>query len=363
MSEIADAVQIIRVGFEGMDIAMKVGSATIGTMKKTMKFVFGMLNFEKSMGKTSMKKLLMRGGDLQVLEFNKSDLARFQKLAKKYGILYSVMPDIGREGKVEVLFHSEATPRMNLLISKLKSDAISVKSMDKFLEETSDKELGAFDKFLKNEKSGKLDVHADANLDSLIKKVGMYARDKKTISVDGIKNDLAIDNDMATQALNELNKIGVVDKPNEAGQYKVIMDSNSIDARLNRFQELTNRMRTIAASKDTNLVDITIAKKMVVAENDHAIKTLIPGTYKTGAKYIWLDKSDIMDIYNGKTILSYLDRNKDYKIYSKDNRVLETVRGVKLFEAHYDPVASGIREHFEKEMKPEVARGTQIRKR
>jgi hypothetical protein len=315
------------------------------------------------MGKTSMKKLLMRGGDLQVLEFNKEDMAKFQKLAKKYGILYSVMPDLGREGKVEVLFHSEATPRMNLLISKLKSDAISVKSMDKFLEETDDKELGAFDQFLKKEQLGKLDVHAGANLDSLIKKVGQYARDKKSISVDGIKNDLAIDKDMVAQALSELRKIGVVDKPDETGQYKVIMDSNSIDARLNRFQELTNRMRTIAASKDTNLVDITIAKKMVVAENDHAIKTLIPGTYKTGAKYIWIDKSDIMDIYNGKTILSYLDRKKEYKIYSKDDRVLEIVKGAKLFESHYDQVASGIREHFEKEMKPEVARGTQIRKR
>jgi hypothetical protein len=318
-----------------------------------------------------MKKLLNRGGDLQVLEFNKADLKKFKKLAKKYGILYSVMPDLGREGKVEILFHSEATPRMNLLISKLKSEALSVKSMDQFLQETNDKELGAFDKFLKKEKSGNLDVHAGANLDSLIKKVGQYAKDKNSISVDGLKNDLALDKDMATQALNELKKIGVVDKPDASGQYKVIMDSNSIDARLNRFQELTNRMRTIAASKNTNLVDITISKKMVVAENDHAIKTLIPGTYKTGAKYIWLDKSDIMNIHSGKTILSYLDRNKDYKIYSKDNRVLETTKGIKLFEKHYDPVAAGIRKQFDKsikqeiktEIKSEISRGTQIRKR
>ena len=49
MSEISDAVQIIRVGFEGMEIAMKVGSASISTMQKTMKFIYGMLNFEKSM--------------------------------------------------------------------------------------------------------------------------------------------------------------------------------------------------------------------------------------------------------------------------------------------------------------------------
>ena len=230
---------------------------------------------------------------------------------------------MGREGKVEVLFHSEATPRVNMLIGKLKSDTMSIKSMDKFLEETDDKALGVFDKFLKKEKSGNHDVHADANLDSLIKKVGQYAKDKQSISVDGIKKDLSIDKDMVKEALAELLKIGVVDKPDEAGQYKVIMDSDSIDAKVNRFRELTDRMRTIAASKNTNLMDITIAKKMVIDENDHAVKTLIPGTYKTGARYIWINKSDIMEIYNGKTILSYLDRNKDYKIYSKDNRVIE----------------------------------------
>ena len=228
---------------------------------------------------------------------------------------------------------------------------------------TDDKALGVFDKFLKKEKSGNHDVHADANLDSLIKKVGQYAKDKQSISVDGIKKDLSIDKDMVKEALAELLKIGVVDKPDEAGQYKVIMDSDSIDAKVNRFRELTDRMRTIAASKNTNLMDITIAKKMVIDENDHAVKTLIPGTYKTGARYIWINKSDIMEIYNGKTILSYLDRNKDYKIYSKDNRVIETIKGIDLYREHYDAVASGIREHFEKEMKQNVIRGTQVRKR
>ena len=106
MSEISDAVQIIRVGFEGMEIAMKVGSASIGAMQKTMKFIYGMLNFEKSMGKTSMKQLLMRGGDLQVLEFNKQDLVKVQKLAKKYGI-----PVVAFSGSVTEPSQPCASPR------------------------------------------------------------------------------------------------------------------------------------------------------------------------------------------------------------------------------------------------------------
>lgn len=79
MSEIADAVQIIRVTFDGVEVAMKVGSGSIKTMQAAVKFLYGMLNFEKQMGKTSMRKLLMRGGDLQVLQFDKSDLKQVRK--------------------------------------------------------------------------------------------------------------------------------------------------------------------------------------------------------------------------------------------------------------------------------------------
>ena len=43
--------------------------------------------------------------------------------------------------------------------------------------------------------------------------------------------------------------------------------------------------------------------------------------------------------------------------------MIETIRGIDLFEAHYDAVATGIREHFEKEMKQTVKRSTQVRKR
>ena len=65
-------------------------------------------------------------------------------------------------------------------------------------------------------------------------------------------------------------------------------------------------------------------------------------------RYLWLNKSDVMEIYGGKTLLSYLDREKTYKLYSEDNRVIETISGEELFKNHYDPVSKGVREHYEK---------------
>ena len=52
-----------------------------------------MLDYEKSLGKTSMRKLILKGGDLQVLQFNTEDMKKKElekRWQRKYGILYSV---------------------------------------------------------------------------------------------------------------------------------------------------------------------------------------------------------------------------------------------------------------------------------
>ena len=75
--EIQQAVQIIRVAYDGIEIAMKVGSGGIHAMQKAIDFLKGMLDYEKSLGKTSMRKLLMKGGDLQVLQFETKDILKW----------------------------------------------------------------------------------------------------------------------------------------------------------------------------------------------------------------------------------------------------------------------------------------------
>lgn len=114
--EIQEAVQIIRVAYDGIEIAMKVGSGGIAAMQKAIDFLKGMLDYEKSLGKTSMRKLLLKGGDLQVLQFKTEDMRKVERMAKKYGILYSVLPDCNKtDGMSEVIFHTEAVPRVNMM--------------------------------------------------------------------------------------------------------------------------------------------------------------------------------------------------------------------------------------------------------
>ena len=149
--EIQEAVQIIRVAYDGIEIAMKIGSGGAAAAKKVLDLLIGLMDYEKSIGKVNLRKLLMKGGDLQVFQFDSKDQKRVEKMAKKYGILYSVLPNINKEqGKMEIVFHTEAVPRVNMLIQKLKLGRIA--SFDEYLREGGGKNAAELTKFLEGEK-------------------------------------------------------------------------------------------------------------------------------------------------------------------------------------------------------------------
>jgi len=350
--EIQEAVQIIRVAYDGIEIAMKVGSGGINAMQKAIDFLKGMLDYEKTLGKTSMRKLLMKGGDLQVLQFETKDMKKVEKMAKKYGILYSVLPDVNKkDGLSEVIFHTEAVPRVNMMIQKLSFGRIA--TFDDYLKNGDEKQLGRLMDFLKSQKMGNDKVHtaesarASAAMDGLIEKVGLFAMEKQSISVDAVKENFSIDHAQAENVLKQLETIGVLGAKNEAGEHKVIMDKDAFINRIRGYQNLAERMMAVSASKNINLSDVTISKTLIVQENDHAVKTRVPGTWGENSRYVWLKKENIMDIHNGKTMLTFIDNSKDYKLYDEANRVVETKRGDELY-GHYDKVESSVREKYEK---------------
>jgi len=123
--EISQAIQIIRLEFDGLRFGMDVTGGTVKQAKNLAVFIYALLTREKLQGKTSLKKMLSKDGSLQVLKIREEDMKKFKKIAKKYGILYSKLPDINKsDGMTEVLFHTEATPRINTLIEKLGNGSI-----------------------------------------------------------------------------------------------------------------------------------------------------------------------------------------------------------------------------------------------
>ncbi|MGB4659915.1 MAG: PcfB family protein [Mobilitalea sp.] len=349
--EIQEAVQIIRVAYDGIEIAMKVGNGGINAMQKAIDFLKGMLDYEKQLGRTSMRKLLMKGGDLQVLQFQTEDMNKVEKMAKKYGILYSVLPDINKaDGMSEVIFHTEAVPRVNMMIQKLKFGRIA--TFDDYLKNGDEKALGKLVDFLKKQQGNEV-LHTEegekinATIDGLIEKVGLFAIEKHSISVDSIKENFHIENDQAETVIKRLETIGFLGAKNMDGQHKVIMDKEAFSNRIRGYQDLAERMRAVSASKNLNLSDVTISKTLIVEENDLAIKTRVPGTWGDNTCYVWFRKENVMEIHNGKTILTFLDTSKEYKMYDKENRVVDNKKGEELYR-QYDKIESSIRERYEK---------------
>lgn len=354
--EIQEAVQIIRVAYDGIEIAMKVGSGGVAAIQKVLDVLTGLLDYEKSIGKTNMRKLLMKGGDLQVFQFKTSEMKKVEKMAKQYGILYSTLPDVNKaDGMSEIVFHSEAVPRVNMMIQKLKFGRIA--TFEDYLKGSDEKELGKLLNFLQGQKKGNEKVHTDgdvrANLevDNLIEKVGLFAMEKDKVSVDAVKENFSIGHQEAEDVLKQLETMGVLDKRDANGNHKVLMDKEAFGNRIRGYQDLAERMRAISKSKDMNLTDITISKTLIAKESETAIKTRIPGTWGEDVRYIWVRKENIMEIHSGKTILTFLDPKKDYKIYDKDNRVVSTMKGQDLYDKHYDKVESAVRERYEKSQK------------
>lgn len=348
--EIQEAIQIIRVGYDGLEIAVKIGAGAIEGAKKALDFLIAILEREKTMGRTDMRKLLMRGGDLQVFQFNTEDLPQVEKMAKKYGILYSVLPDINKaDGKSEIIFHTEAVPRVNMMIQKLKFGRIA--TFDDYLKNGDEKEMNKILSFLKEQKKENDNLHtvqaakANERMDELIEKVGLYAMEKTNISVEDVKKKFGVDKAQAEGVLDKLEKIGVLEKGKD-GLHKAVMDRDAFLNRIRGYRELAGRMQAAAIKQNGNFLDITITKKLIVEENNHAVKTRIPGTWGENAKYLWIDKQKIMEIHSGKTMLTFLDQDKDYKLYSADNKVVATMRGSDLYDGHYDRVAAEVRKRY-----------------
>lgn len=364
--EIQEAVQIIRVAYEGIEIAMKIGSGGFNAAKKALDLLIGLIDYEKSIGKVNMRKLLMKGGDLQVFQFDKADQKKVMKMLKKYGILYSVLPNINKEkGKMEIVFHSEAVPRMNMLIQKLQTGRIA--TFDEYLREDGGKNAAELTKFLENEKKkGNSLTHTEGDkavdnaLDGLIEKVGNFAMDKESISVAEVKENFSVNQEQAQDVISKLATMGVLAQNNDATAYKVLMDREAFQNRVRSYRSLADRMKAVSKSKDTSLADITISKNLIAEENEIAIKTRVPGTWGDDVRYLWVRKENAMEIHGGKTVLTFLDKDKDYKLYDAENRVVEMKKGKDLYSSHYDTVEIGLRQKLEKARRDKEKREKQI---
>lgn len=483
MSDMSDMTQIVRVMYEGIEIVLRIGVGGLKAAKKMVEFLIGMIDFEKHQGKTSMKKMLQKGGALEVFRFTESDFDKVKQYAKKYGVLYAELPDINKgDGMKEILFPADQVPRMNLLIQKLKLGEIT--SLEEYFKNSDDVEkmLAVFKQFkdpsaeldpIKNQEEfrglvSQMDMaakesdsrlakinfddamivketqtkvlvgtaaypgaylwldKADVLWDEGVEKHRVYidkAADYELVSIDGqtiVKtisgselsengfefseqtDDIVKDIEFKAILSEDVSRIKIsssldegayvwLDKEdlrwnmeqgnmrislNPEKEYEVYKPSAKSNDKVEEqliatvkgkdlfycigvapgtvsVQEKEPERKTEASiraeiAKNENLVDITLDKSIVIAETDSAYKTRVPKTWGDHVRYLMLDKKDTVEINDGKTLLGYIDKTKNYDLLDGDNdTIVETKSGEDLY-SHYDKVDKSVREHSDK---------------
>lgn len=162
-------------------------------------------------------------------------------------------------------------------------------------------------------------------MNELLKKLGDYFIENQRVAdtaeiqeVFGIQSRGTV-----YQAMKQLHTVGLLDDKNN-----VVLDG----------AEFAEKMKEHSKS----FPDITISRELVHEENDKAIKTRVPGTYGDDIRYMWLSKDNITEINDGKTLLTFIDLNRDYKLYGKQNEVVQTMNGSELY-SHYSEVSDKVR--------------------
>ena len=78
-------------------------------------------------------------------------------------------------------------------------------------------------------------------------------------------------------------------KKNEDGTHTVMMDKDAFINRVRGYQDLAERMRAVAASKNANLSDVTISKKLIIKKMTMLLRPEFPA-HGRKARYVWLRK-------------------------------------------------------------------------
>lgn len=86
-------------------------------------------------------------------------------------------------------------------------------------------------------------------LDGLIEKVGMFAMEKKSISVDQVKENFSINEGQAENVIKQLETIGLLGGKNEDGTHTVMMDKDAFINSVRGYQDLAGRILIILIQK------------------------------------------------------------------------------------------------------------------
>ena len=294
-SEITDAVQIIHILFEGADLCLRVTGKCLKPLAQLTKLIMGILAREKMEGKTSMKNLLKRGGDMHVFKFPQEQMKKVEAMAKKYGILYSLLPDFNKDGMRELVFHAESLPRMNALIEKLKAG--QVMGLEEYFQNTSDRDI---DKFYEESQKGRIAEKEAGKEENMQKQTANRGQEQK--------------------------------QPWMETGYLKMKDIEAIP--------LEQRLNILDHYQSGEYDPITITSKLVTKQTEDHVMVRLP---RQSGKYIRIPIEDFYFPEGSRTALAFLKKKEEMKVYAELGDEMFTMKGSEIFHNYFDTVNANIR--------------------
>lgn len=124
MNTAGDAAdQVVRYSLEAGEVALKL---TGEGAKELAVLLYTILKEEKkTTGKAKLETLIRSGKPLTVFSVKKENMEKFQKEAKKYGIMYYPIPNSEKDGLYDIMVKEEDAPRINRLVERFKLTTVS----------------------------------------------------------------------------------------------------------------------------------------------------------------------------------------------------------------------------------------------
>lgn len=279
MSDISEPIQVIRVMFEGINIVLRITGATYKEAKSIVAVLAATLIHEKNCGKTSMRKLIKKGGNIKLLRVPEEKLPVLKKRLKKYGVLYSVMPDLKQEdGLVEIGFHAEASSRVLSIMQLLGFGEVI--GMDEYIKGADTENI-----------TDKHFWHDGEEREVESKKAPLKEKEVQEKITYSTEEEIE-------QMMIELSCVDLFHNPSKEG-----------------------------VTVNVNLV-----------EHDLGNETKIKLPYEKD-KYIYLAKDEMFKMPNGKTYVAFLDKEKEYYIVDKDDCKVGSGKGSEIRNQHFDELS------------------------
>ncbi len=108
----------MRIALQGTGIAVRIAGAGAVKTAKLLQEVFR--EEKKTKGRVRISNMLRRGHELRVFEIKDSELRKFAREAKRYGVLYTVIKDRSNGGDItEILVRADEAERLNRIMRNM----------------------------------------------------------------------------------------------------------------------------------------------------------------------------------------------------------------------------------------------------